>query len=83
MHLQQTKRASRATGGPQYYFHDLTEPVKVYLREKGVVQVALITPYGATKSHFFAVSRDRKLGSCITNWLIARSRLLFVESPTR
>jgi hypothetical protein len=62
MHLQQTKRASRATGGPQYYFHDLTEPVKLYLREKGVVQVALTTPYGATKSHFFAVSHDRKLG---------------------
>jgi len=62
MHLQQTKRASRATGGPQYYFHDLTEPVKVYLREKGAVPVALVTPYGATKSHFFAVSRDSKLG---------------------
>lgn len=62
MHLQQTKRASRATGGPQYYFHDLTEAVKLYLREKGVVAVALVTPYGATKSHFFAVSRDRKLG---------------------
>jgi hypothetical protein len=62
MHLQQTKRASRASGGPQYYFHDLTEPVKLYLRQKGAVQVALITPYGATKSHFFAVSHDRKLG---------------------
>jgi len=62
MHLQQTKRTSRATGGPQYYFHDLTEPVKVYLREKGAVPVALVTPYGATKSHFFAVSRDSKLG---------------------
>ena len=62
MHLQQTKRASRATGGPQYYFHDLSEPVKVYLRQKGVVPVALITPYGATKSHFFAVGRDSKLG---------------------
>ena len=62
MHLQQTKRESRATGGPQYYFHDLTDPVKVYLRTKGVVAVALVTPYGATKSHFLAVSRDRKLG---------------------
>lgn len=62
MHLQQTKRASRATGGPQYYFHDLTEPVKLYLREKGAVRVALITPYGATKSDFFAVGRDHKLG---------------------
>jgi hypothetical protein len=62
MHLQQTKRASRVSGGPQYYFHDLSEPVKLYLREKGVVPVALVTPYGATKSHFFAVSRDSKLG---------------------
>jgi len=62
MHLQQTKRASRATGGPQYYFHDLTEPVKLYLRDKGAVPVALITPYGATKSHFFAVGKDHKLG---------------------
>jgi hypothetical protein len=62
MHLQQTKRASRASGGPQYYFHDLSEPVKLYLRMKGVVPVALFTPYGATKSNFFAVSRDSKLG---------------------
>ena len=62
MHLQQTKRASRASGGPQYYFHDLSEPVKLYLRKKGVVSVALITPYGATRSNFFALSRDRKLG---------------------
>ena len=62
MHLQQTKRGSRLTGGPQYYFHDLSDPVKVYLRQKGVVTVALVTPYGATKSHFFAVGRDSKLG---------------------
>lgn len=62
MHLQQTKRNSRKSGGPQYYFHDLTEPVKLYLRGKGAVSVALVTPYGATKSDFFAVSRDHKLG---------------------
>lgn len=31
MHLQQTKRASIATGGPQYYFHDLSGPVLTYL----------------------------------------------------
>lgn len=62
MHLQQTKRASRVTGGPQYYFHDLSEPVKLYLRQKGAVAVALVTPYGATKSHFYAVGRDSKLG---------------------
>jgi hypothetical protein len=63
MHLQQTKRGSRLTGGPQYYFHDLTDPVKTYLRKKGAVRLALITPYGATKSDYFAVSKDHKLDS--------------------
>jgi hypothetical protein len=61
MHLQQTKRASIETGGPQYYFHDLSDPVKTYLRAKGAVRVALVTPYGATKTEYFAVSTDRKL----------------------
>lgn len=61
MHLQQTKRGSRATGGPQYYFHDLTADIKGYLRKKGVVNVALVTPYGATKSNYVAVSLDKKL----------------------
>jgi hypothetical protein len=61
MHLQQTKRGSRETGGPQYYFHDLAEIVKLYLRKKGAVRVALITPYGATKSDYFAVSANHKL----------------------
>jgi hypothetical protein len=61
MHLQQTKRKSRETGGPQYYFHSLTESVKTYLRYKGAVRVALVTPYGATKTNYFAVSRDHKL----------------------
>lgn len=61
MHLQQTKRASRETGGPQYYFHNLTDSVKTYLRKKGGVNVALVTPYGATKTNFIAVSKDRKL----------------------
>ena len=62
MHLQQTKRGSRGTGGPQYYFHNLTGAVKTYLREQGAVRVALVTPYGATKSDYFAVSKDHKLG---------------------
>ena len=44
MHLQQTKRGSRLKGGPQYYFHDLTDPVKTYLRKKGAVRLALCTP---------------------------------------
>jgi hypothetical protein len=61
MHLQQTKRESRSSGGPQYYFHDLTDSVKTYLRAKGAVRVALVTPYGATKTNYFAVSTDRKL----------------------
>lgn len=61
MHLQQTKRGSRGSGGPQYYFHDLTGAVKTYLRAQGAVRVALVTPYGATKSDYFAVSTDRKL----------------------
>lgn len=60
MHLQQTKRGSRVTGGPQYYFHNLTGAVKTYLRSKGAIRVALITPYGATKSDYFAISKDRK-----------------------
>lgn len=61
MHLQQTKRESRESGGPQYYFHDLNDAVKTYLRAKGAVRVALVTPYGATKTDYFAVSKDRKL----------------------
>jgi hypothetical protein len=61
MHLQQTKRGSRRSGGPQYYFHDLSDVVKTYLRKKGAVRVALVTPYGATKTDYFAVSEDRKL----------------------
>jgi len=32
MHLQQTKAESRASGGPQYYFHDVPKPVKEFLR---------------------------------------------------
>jgi len=61
MHLQQTKRGSRRSGGPQYYFHDLGDAIKTYLRAKGAVRVALVTPYGATKTDYFAVSEDRKL----------------------
>jgi hypothetical protein len=61
MHLQQTKRGSRESGGPQYYFHDLIPEVKKHLRKKGVVHVALVTPYGATKSDYLAVATDKKL----------------------
>ncbi len=61
MHLQQTKKASRTSGGPQYYFHDLPDYVKLFLRENGAISVALVTPYGATKSDFFAVGKDAKI----------------------
>lgn len=63
MHLQQTKRESRESGGPQYYFHNLSDVVKTYLRKKGAVRVALVTPYGATKTDFFAVGKDHKINS--------------------
>ena len=62
MHLQQTKVDSIKSGGPQYYLHDLSDPIKFYLRHKGVVPVALVTPYGATKSQYLAVGKDHKLG---------------------
>ena len=62
MHLQQTKKGSIKSGGPQYYFHDLNDSIQVYLRTKGAVSVALVTPYGATKSDFFALGKDHKLG---------------------
>lgn len=61
MHLQQTKRDSRESGGPQYYFHNLSDVVKTYLRKKGAVRVALVTPYGATKTDFFAIGKDHKI----------------------
>jgi hypothetical protein len=62
MHLQQTKRASRTTGGPQYYLHSVPEDKAHFLSRKKAVPVALVTPYGATPSTFKAVSKDAKLG---------------------
>jgi hypothetical protein len=61
MHLQQTKRGSRETGGPQYYFHGLTKQIKRHLRAEKSVPVALVTPYGATPSSFLALALDAKL----------------------
>ena len=62
MHLQQTKVESRSSGGPQYYFHDIPEYVKMYLRKHKACPVVLQTPYGLAKSPFVAVDRDHKLG---------------------
>jgi len=61
MHLQQTKTASRATGGPQYYFHDVAPHVKEFLRKRGVCPVVLQTPYGIAGTSFLAVGKDHKL----------------------
>lgn len=61
MHLQQTKVRSRTSGGPQYYFHNVPEPVKEFLRNRGACSVVLQTPYGIAKSGFTAVGKDHKL----------------------
>ncbi|MBI2834364.1 MAG: hypothetical protein HYX76_08055 [Acidobacteria bacterium] len=42
------------------------------MRKKGAVRVALVTPYGATKSDFFAVGKDHKLD---TNGSVAAGRV--------
>jgi len=63
MHLQQTKVESRSSGGPQYYFHNIPEHVKVFLRKRKACPVVLQTPYGIAKSPFVAVDRDHKLGN--------------------
>jgi len=46
MHIQQTKLESLATGGPQYYLHNVPEPVKEFLRRRGACRVVLQTPHG-------------------------------------
>jgi hypothetical protein len=61
MHIQQTKLRSLATGGPQYYFHDVAPHVKEFLRKRGVCPVVLQTPYGIAGSSFQAVGRDHKI----------------------
>ncbi len=61
MHLQQTKAGSRRSGGPQFYFHDVPESIKEFLRKRGACPVVLQTPYGITSSEFKAVDRDHKL----------------------
>ncbi|HEX3857580.1 MAG TPA: hypothetical protein VHY30_09825 [Verrucomicrobiae bacterium] len=61
MHIQQTKVTSRATGGPQYYFHSVSSHVKEFLRKRGACPVVLQTPYGIASSSFTAVGRDHKI----------------------
>jgi len=61
MHVQQTKADSLATGGPQYYLHNVAQHVKEYLRKRGACPVVLQTPYGLANSSFMAVGRDHKI----------------------
>src|SRR6266478_4472487 len=61
MHLQQTKSESRASGGPQYYFHTVPPAIKDFLRQRGACPVILETPYGIATSSFLAVGRGHKL----------------------
>lgn len=61
MHLQQTKIGSRKSGGPQYWLQDPPDEVRTYLRSKRAVPVALMTPYGITRSDFMALDRNFKL----------------------
>ena len=61
MHLQQTKDSSRATGGPQYFFHNLTKHVKEFLRKRGACEVVLQTPYGIPSGSLAAVERNHQL----------------------
>lgn len=62
MHLQQTKNVSRTSGGPQYYFHNIPDPVKDYLRKHKACPVVLQTPYGIVSSPFIALDRNHKIG---------------------
>ena len=61
MHLAQTKVGK--TGGPQYFFHDVPDAIKNFLRHKGACRVVLETPYGIASSPFMAVGHNHKLTS--------------------
>jgi hypothetical protein len=61
MHIQQTKKDSIATGGPQYYLHNISPPAKDFLRKRGACPVVLQTPYGIASSSFMAIGRDHKI----------------------
>ncbi len=54
--IEQTKKASRATGGPQYYLQDLSETSREFLRNIQRCPVRLWTPYGVFNSGLTAVS---------------------------
>jgi hypothetical protein len=56
--IEQTKKGSRKSGGPQYYLQGLGEAAKAILERRGQVNVALWTPYGPVCEGLVAVSRQ-------------------------
>lgn len=54
--IEQTKKGSRQSGGPQYYLQDLSDTTRDLLRLKRRFPVRLWTPYGVVDSGLTAVS---------------------------
>ena len=60
-HIIQTKQASRASGGPQYYLHGLEPQTSAFLTSVGACPVWLGTPYGVVEGGLVAVAKDKVL----------------------
>ena len=56
--IEQTKKGSRKSGGPQYYLQGLSEATRAVLDRRGRIEVALWTPYGPVQEGLIAVSRQ-------------------------
>jgi len=54
--IEQTKKASSKSGGPQYYLQEINQHNKAILRQFGKRPVRLWTPYGVIDSGLMAVS---------------------------
>src|SRR5207253_536958 len=54
--IEQTKKASGKSGGPQYYLQDISDHSRVLLRNYQRRPVRLWTPYGVVDSGLQAVS---------------------------
>lgn len=61
MHLQQSKAASRETGGQQYWLQGIPVWLKNHLDKEKACPVVLQTPYGITQTSFIALHPDWKL----------------------
>ena len=59
--IQQTKQASRKSGGPQYYLQGIEDTFKAFLKDRGASEVWLGTPYGVIQSGLKAVAADKVL----------------------